>query len=220
MNLLCLETSAAICSVAIVANGEQFVLRSDVVNNHAESITGLIEQGLKTAGIAINDLNAVAISDGPGSYTGLRIGSSTAKGVCFALNIPLIAVSTLKALAAGAFKISESAEIAWSMIDARRMEVYHGLFDRELNELQAITNGIVTDSDFKPDDLKGKVVLCGDGAMKAEPFFAYECLKLNQDAALLVDLAVKQYDASEFVDLAAYEPYYLKFANITSVQVK
>lgn len=220
MNLLCIETSAAICSVAIVANEEQYVLRSEVVNNHAESITGLIEQGLKTAGIGFKDLNAIAISDGPGSYTGLRIGSSTAKGICFALNIPLIAVSTLKALALGAFQISEDSDIAWSMIDARRMEVYHGLFDRDLNELQAITNGIITDSDFKPKNLKGKVVLCGDGAAKAEQFFEYECLKLTQDASLLIDLAIKQYVASDFVDLASYEPYYLKFANITSAQVK
>ncbi|HEY1047174.1 MAG TPA: tRNA (adenosine(37)-N6)-threonylcarbamoyltransferase complex dimerization subunit type 1 TsaB [Bacteroidia bacterium] len=220
MNLLCLETSAAICSVAVTVGERHFVLRSEVVNNHAESISGLIEQCLKAAGITLKDLNGVAISDGPGSYTGLRIGSSTAKGICFALQIPLIAVSTLKALALGAFKNREDAEIAWAMIDARRMEVYHGLFDRDLNQIQAITNGIITDSDFKPSHLEGKVVLCGDGAAKAESHFGFEDLKLTQDASLLIDLAIKQYTASDFADLASYEPYYLKFANITSSQSK
>lgn len=214
--ILCLETSSSRCSVALYKEGICHHLADEKTQNHAEVLMDMIQSVCQKAQIALKDLSAIAISGGPGSYTGLRIGSSTAKGLCFALDIPLIAISTLEALASQAVAISD-AEIVWPMIDARRMEVYHGLYDRSLNLLQPVTNAIVTEEDFKPDLTVGKkLVLCGDGAAKASEYLGLTDLNIQTDASFLCNLAVKAFNNREFVDLGAYEPFYLKSANITT----
>jgi tRNA threonylcarbamoyladenosine biosynthesis protein TsaB len=215
IRILCLETSSQICSVAIYNNGHLTEVKSDKIQNHAEVLMGMINQCCQEAGIKLSELNALAISDGPGSYTGLRIGSSTAKGICFALNIPLIAVSTLKALAWDAAR-KQAADLYWPMIDARRMEVYHCLFDKELKMLGTVANGIVTEPEFMPGLISGQTILiCGDGAKKTEGILGFPIYNQFPEAGFLTELALESYNKKEFVNLSTYEPFYLKGANIT-----
>ena len=149
--ILCLETSTAVCSVALVENGNVVALRESLDGqNHAEKITLFIDEVMKEAGIAYKDLDAVATSMGPGSYTGLRIGVSTAKGLCYAMEKPLIAIDTLAAMACGFLSqqpIANSQQptaILCPMIDARRMEVYTAFFNEKL-ERTSETEALVID---------------------------------------------------------------------------
>ena len=214
-NLLLLETSSQICSVSVVSESKQYHVQSDTVQNHAEVLMRLIQACIDKAGIQLSDLSAVVLSDGPGSYTGLRIGSSTAKGLCFALNIPLIAISTLQSLALAAQSHTDKS-VLWPMIDARRMEVYHAIFDRSMGVLQAVNNGIIDEEGFVPEWLEiSKCIVCGDGGKKAATYLGIEFLDIQPSAAHMAPLAIDAWHQSKYVDLAAYEPFYLKSANIT-----
>ncbi|MCC6817931.1 MAG: tRNA (adenosine(37)-N6)-threonylcarbamoyltransferase complex dimerization subunit type 1 TsaB [Bacteroidia bacterium] len=215
VKILCLETSSSKCSVAMIFGNKQLSSQSEIIQNHAEVIMSMIEGICKQSGVELAQLDAIAISDGPGSYTGLRIGTSTAKGICYALNIPLIAISTLKALAYASLKVCDS-ELLWPMIDARRMEVYQGIYNRHLELISPISSTILTDLDFKPILIEDKTVsLCGDGAVKASEILGYEDLHILPEAQHLCQLAIEGYKARDFVDLERYEPFYLKSANIT-----
>lgn len=213
--ILCLETSSDFCSVALTYQEKIFTQTSEVPRSHAEILTTLIELCLADADVKIGNLEALAISEGPGSYTGLRIGVSTAKGICFALGIPLIAVSTLKIIAEGARR-EIKAPTYWPMIDARRMEVYHCLFDDQLNQLSGITNSIITDPGFIPAGVDQGTVACGDGSVKAREVLDVQFSYTALSAGHMISLAEESFARENFVDLSSFEPFYLKSANITS----
>ncbi len=215
-SILCIETSAAICSVAIIHNDEIYASESPKIQAHAEVLSALSDECLSKAGISYNNIDAIAISEGPGSYTGLRIGTSTAKGLCFALNIPLIPISTLKTIAFAALERENLKGPIWPMIDARRMEVYHCLFNAQLEPLILINNGIITDNDFRPSEVTAQTVICGDGALKAKDILGLRYVDVYANASSMCKLALDAFQKSEFANLERFEPFYLKAANITS----
>jgi tRNA threonylcarbamoyladenosine biosynthesis protein TsaB len=141
--ILCLETATTNCSVALSVNGSVIVLQEDNSNqfSHAEKLHVYIEDVLTKANIDKSDLDAIAVSKGPGSYTGLRIGVSAAKGLCYALDIPLIAIATLQSLA---FQVKTKESFIVSMLDARRMEVYSAVFSSEKKEIRETKAEILT----------------------------------------------------------------------------
>lgn len=215
VKILCLETSSLVCSVSVASATESFHVKSGVIQNHAEVLMDLISECLQKANIQVKDLSAIAISDGPGSYTGLRIGSSTAKGLCFSSGIPLIGISTLKALAKRAFEMTDRT-LVWPMIDARRMEVYHAIYNRALETVTTITNGIIDTEGFVPKGIDvHEVIICGDGGKKAADYLQLDCIDIQPDASYLCELALEAYRRQEFQELSNYEPFYLKSANIT-----
>jgi tRNA threonylcarbamoyladenosine biosynthesis protein TsaB len=216
--ILCIESSYSICSVAILKDGNLVVKRGEEIQNHSESIVRLIEECLVAASIGMKDLSAVALSDGPGSYTGLRIGASTAKGVCLALNIPLIKLSTLKTLAWSYMQSNPNYHgLIWPMIDARRMEVYHAIYNNKLEVINDVRNGVLTEASFIPELIQGEaIVICGDGAKKSVEVLRLPISDVLPDASNLCHLADESFKKNEFVDVLNYEPFYLKSANITS----
>jgi len=215
-NILCIESSSQICSVAISGNQEVFFIESETAQNHAESLVSLIQDCLTLAKLTIKDIHAVAISSGPGSYTGLRIGTSTAKGICFAMNIPLISIDTLRSIAYGARAIEGLSDgLIWPMVDARRMEVYHCVFDCELNRLTEVKNGIIGEDGFTPAVVDSKTLVCGDGAEKAEFLLGLRRIVNVPHAKWMCEQAQRKFSLQEFEDLEKFEPFYLKFANIT-----
>lgn len=214
--ILSIESSYKLCSVAVSMDGHVFLKEGEGTMNHAESLSRLIKDCMVEAGIQFTDLNAVAISDGPGSYTGLRIGASVAKGICYALDLPLIGIPTLMSLAAAtARQCPDGISYVWPMIDARRMEVYHGVYDRQLRDVIPVCNGIVSEAGFKPDYIRDSVILCGDGAAKAADVLQLSDAGIMQSARHITPLAELAYEQKKFADPETYEPFYLKQANIT-----
>src|SRR5690606_41843934 len=171
MHILNIETATKNCSVSIAQNGKTIALKevAEESFSHSEKLHVFIDNLLKENQIAYKDLSAVALSSGPGSYTGLRIGTSTAKGLCFALDIPLIAVDTLLVLAK---QVNQNALII-PMIDARRMEVYTAIFDAKHNPATTVQALVIDEKSFA--EISEKVVLIGDGAGKCK-----EVLKREQ----------------------------------------
>jgi tRNA threonylcarbamoyladenosine biosynthesis protein TsaB len=214
-SILCIETSSQVCSVALATQGHIFYKESPKPQAHAEALAGLVKDCLAEAGMQFKDLQAIAISEGPGSYTGLRIGTSLAKGLCFALGIPIIPVSTLKIIAYTALQQGAKGHI-WPMIDARRMEVYHAVFNQGLNILTPVSNGIITDEGFVPYVVDGQTSICGDGADKAQEVLKLKLIHVHLNASSMCPLALQAYLDKQFADLMAFEPFYLKQANITT----
>ena len=220
MLLLSLETSSPVCSVALhrIADGSmigQSELRLD--KSHSTHLTVLIEQLLANTGHTLADLAAVAVSDGPGSYTGLRIGAAAAKGLCFALDIPLVAVSTLKAMAAqvAAGTARPETQLYCPMLDARRMEVYAAVYGFDGAEVLAPTP-LILDADTLADQLAGNSVLFfGNGAAKFQALLGERAnagflAGIQPSAVAVGQLAVAAHQRQEFQDVAYYEPFYLK----------
>ncbi|CAM2807642.1 tRNA (adenosine(37)-N6)-threonylcarbamoyltransferase complex dimerization subunit type 1 TsaB [Flavobacterium frigoris] len=216
--ILNIETSTKNCSVTIAKNGETVICNeiAEEGYSHAERLHVFIEESLKEAGIVYKDLSAIAVSKGPGSYTGLRIGVSAAKGLCYALSIPLIAVDTLQILAAQA---SVFDGLIVPMIDARRMEVYSAIFTPELESKRETQAQIIADNSF--EELEGLVYFVGDCAEKAqtvlmkENFIFLEEIKYpsaNQMSAL----SFEKYKINDTVDVAYFEPFYLKDFMLTT----
>jgi tRNA threonylcarbamoyladenosine biosynthesis protein TsaB len=213
--ILSIETALESCGVALGKDGRVLsTLEKTGENVHATQLTVMIDEILKNAGITTKELNAVSISQGPGSYTGLRIGSSAAKGICYALDIPLIAVDTLKIMAKTALAAGEKGLLC-PMIDARRMEVYYSVYDKDLNQVGDTEAAVVT-GDFLSDLLiENKVIFFGNGMPKCR-----ELLSKNENAFFIGDikpspaeqlvLAFEKYDAKEFEDIIRFEPFYLK----------
>lgn len=218
--ILQIETATTSCSVALALNGEVIASRQlNERNKHAEVITLFIESVFQIAGKQYADLDAVAVSSGPGSYTGLRIGVSTAKGLCFSLDKPLIAIGTLQAMAIGyqtkpIHPIPPNALLC-PMIDARRMEVFTAIYHLQGEQVYPISAEIISETSFSDFLNTNPVIFFGDGAEK--------CLQVlgNHPNATLVSgfvnnaedlskLALKKYQNREFVDTAYFEPYYLK----------
>mgnify|MGYP003292481040 FL=1 len=221
--ILSIETGTDVCSVALANDGELMALReSDEGRDHAKKVAVFVDELLKETGVQPSDLDAIAVGKGPGSYTGLRIGVSFAKGMCYALNIPLIAIGSLDALTEVAREDFEAGildveEEDWTkaklcpMVDARRMEVYAQVFDVEGNAQSDVVAEVVTEESFDKWRSEGKFVIFGNGAKK--------CAEVLPDAIIenvvpsargIVRLAEAAFNAGKFEDLAYFEPFYLK----------
>jgi tRNA threonylcarbamoyladenosine biosynthesis protein TsaB len=215
--ILHIETSTEVCSVALSRDGN--VLFSKIENegpSHAALIGPFIDEAMRVAENAGLKLDAVSVSSGPGSYTGLRIGVSAAKGVCYALQIPLIAIPTIDLIAdmcIRKFELTDDSLIR-PVLDARRMEVYTGLFGKDGSCLEK-TNALVVKEDTFEKELSGNVVLfAGNGASKLRKFINSENARFVEDlsplAEAMMPLAEKAYSDSCFVNVAYFEPFYLK----------
>ena len=215
--LIHLETATSVCSVATAQNGVLVGIETiDDGFKHAENLMVLIEKVLKTSSWTYSMLDGIAVSSGPGSYTGLRIGVSTAKGICYALDKPLIAVSTLKSLAAGFLRMHPDFEgNLCPMIDARRMEVYTALFDSSLNLLMSDKPLVIDETSFVDRLETAPVAFFGDGAEKCRPVIgirpnAVFGLTANLSAQDMISEALESFLRNDFADLAYFEPAYLK----------
>ncbi len=214
--LLHIETSNTICSVAISDDNHLLSEHSsENKNDHASKITLLIQSALQHSYLSIKELEAVCVSAGPGSYTGLRIGASTAKGICHGLQIPLISVNTLQSMADAASKIEDNSDYLYCpMIDARRAEVYTAIYDfhkKIISEPEAVT----IESNYAEDLLAiNKIVFFGSGLDKSIRFLQHKNAILlhdfKQTATNLIPLAFKQYIERSFENPAYFEPFYLK----------
>jgi tRNA threonylcarbamoyladenosine biosynthesis protein TsaB len=217
--ILQIETATTVCSVALSKDGETLAAKQiNERNIHAEVITLFIDELLKETGLNYNQLDAIAVSSGPGSYTGLRIGVSTAKGLCFALDKPLIAIETLEAMADGLAtdgQLSGKDVLLCPMIDARRMEVYTAIFDTQGKRINPTTAEIIDENSFGNLLSNHTIIFFGDGAPKCEAV-----LGTNANAQFVADfsnsathLSQKAYAkllANDFEDVAYFEPFYLK----------
>lgn len=216
--ILQLETATTMCSVALASNGELLALKElNERNVHASQITLFIEEVMKAAGKTYKDLDAVSVSKGPGSYTGLRIGVSTAKGLCYGLDIPLISVDTLRAMAVGLlekYPDIHSKTLLCPMIDARRMEVYTALFDTDLNPVEAVSAKILDEQSFDKYLANHQVIFFGDGAGKCQPLYSnhpnYRFEEFENSAAHLSTISLKKLVNGEIENMAYFEPFYLK----------
>ncbi len=213
--ILCIETSTKVCSVAVVKDGAVVALREDGPDqySHAEKLNVFIKEAMDSAEVGFKDLDAIAVSEGPGSYTGLRIGASAAKGLAYGLHIPVIAVNTLEALATRRRDGSENTLVI-PMIDARRMEVFCAGFDGNGLPVFDTRAEILTEQSFPEAESFARVIVLGDGADKAEEWAAergFE-LKKNQNASArdMAGPAQTKLDANVVVDTAYFEPFYLK----------
>lgn len=218
--ILCLETATPVCSVALNNGTDTLALRECKGQNaHSEKITIFIDEILNEAGIKHSQLDAVAVSKGPGSYTGLRIGVSTAKGICYAAELPLMAIDTLHAMAYGMLeKLGAEIQVGdllVPMIDARRMEVYCAVFDTSLNSVKGTEALVVDEHSFDELLQEHRLWLFGDGAPKLHGLFdAVDHIHIIDDftpsAAYMAALSDQALKADDFVDVAYFEPYYLK----------
>ena len=210
--ILNLETATTNCSVSLAEDGELLALKEHDTPNysHSEQLHVFIQEVLKMAGIKLTDVSAVAVSKGPGSYTGLRIGVSAAKGLCFSLDVPLISISTLKSMAQQA----NAPDVLIPLLDARRMEVYSAVFDNEFHQIRETKAEIIDTDSFSEYAKSGRTLLLGNGAEKCKPVldhpnFTFDTMVVPSAREMAV-LSHEKYRAGEFEDVAYFEPYYLK----------
>ena len=215
--ILCLETATEICSVALLKNDVVIAIEENHEgNSHASQITLLIEAVMKKSNVELKQLDAVAVSKGPGSYTGLRVGVSTAKGLCYALNIPLIAINTLQSLTQhlhSTFNTQHSTFFC-PMLDARRMEVYCTLLDNQLNEVENTQAKIIDENSFSAELNNHKIYFFGNGSLKCKTIITHSNAIFIDDikcsANGMAALAYKAFAQKQFEDVAYFEPFYLK----------
>ena len=211
--ILNIETSTKNCSASIAKDGALIVLKelNSGSFSHAEKLHVFIEELLLEAGIKITDLSAIAVGKGPGSYTGLRIGVSAAKGLCYALNIPLIAVATLEVLAK---KTSVSEGVIVAMLDARRMEVFSAVYNDKYEEIRKTEAQIIDKNSFESYLSKGKVTFIGDGAEKCKAVISHNNAVFVDNAfpsaQEMGPVSFDKYQKSDTEDVAYFEPFYLK----------
>lgn len=228
--ILNLETTSKSCSVCLSKDGWAWVVQEDhTANGHAELLTLFIQKVLDRAKIDWSAVDAIAISKGPGSYTGLRIGTSTAKGICYALQKPLIAVDTLQSLAWATQQYYQKEKAALvTLIDARRMDAYAAIFDHKLQAIQAPYFCTLTTDSFLEHLQKSqidKLYIAGDACPKYEellgklPNVVYSPIK-SVSARYLAALAEQQFQEKKFEDIAYFEPFYLKMPHITKPSKK
>lgn len=218
-NLICIDTSTSVCSVCSGYEGGILHLSEiDRKNSHTETITLQIQECLQKAGWLFSDLDAIVVSDGPGSYTGLRVGTSAAKAIAYAMDIHLIGIPTLMALAEGVRKQCTKEDLIMPMIDARRMEVYTALYDFQLNKIRDTQAQIIDDGIFDGISVSGKIVLCGDGCFKVYEIKTPEFVHIYPTvctAANLLPIALQYYEKEIYVNVAEYDPSYHKIPNVT-----
>lgn len=212
--ILNIETTTTQCSVSVAKDGEVLAYREENAENyiHAEKLHVFIKEALQEAGVVFSDMEAVAVSKGPGSYTGLRIGVSAAKGFCFALDIPLIGIETLQLLALS-FPIQKGSVVA--MLDARRMEVYSAIFNEKHQQIRSTQAEVITGISFREYLEKGAVYFVGPGAAKCKAVIAHPHAVFPEplqypSARLMATLAEARFRAGFFEDVAYFEPHYLK----------
>lgn len=210
--ILNIETATKNCSVTVANQGKTIVCIevAEEGYSHAEKLHLFIEEALQKAGIMFQDLKAVAVSQGPGSYTGLRIGVSAAKGLSYSLNIPLIAVDTLEALAR---KITIESGVIVPMIDARRMEVFTAFFDKNYAKIRETKAEIIDETTYS--EVSETIHLVGDGAMKCKGILGSEKFVYHDEVVYpssneMSLMSFEKYQISDFVDVAYFEPFYLK----------
>ena len=230
--ILCIETGTDICSVGIAKDGELISLReSDEGRDHAKKVGVFVDELLKETGIAPDDLSAVAVGKGPGSYTGLRIGVSFAKGLCYGLKKPLLAIGSLDALTEVAREDHEAGIISvenWDnallcpMVDARRMEVYAEIFDARGKAQNEVSAEVVDEHTFEDFRNQGRpFVIFGNGARKCEETLqGAQLIEVTPSARGLARLAQEALDAGKVEDIAYFEPFYLKDFVVTTSKKK
>jgi len=220
--ILNIETATKNCSVSLADNAELLALKelNDGNYSHGEQLHIFIRDIIKEVGKTVNDIDAVAVSKGPGSYTGLRIGVSTAKGLCFSLGKPLISVATLTSLA-NAIAIEKNAIIV-PMLDARRMEVYSAVFDSSHNQIRETQAELISEDSFSEYLGNGKVYFLGDGAEKCKTV-------IKNDNAVFLDgyfpsakqmakLSYEKHKKNDIENVAYFEPFYLKDFMVTTAK--
>ncbi len=224
--LLSLDTSTTVCSVALHTPEGTLLGCYELFTERTASsrLTVLVDQLVSHAGYALSDLSAIAVAKGPGSYTGLRIGVSTAKGLCMALDKPLIGINTLTAMTEQIRPFYEADTLFCPMIDARRMEVYCAVYQQDGTQVRA-TEALILDEASLADLLANHpVVFFGDGATKARPLLTHSnarfpVAQVRPSARTIGALAAQAFAANKFEDLITFEPYYLKEFRSTSKAV-
>jgi len=216
--ILNIESATEICSVALADQGKLIAIRESAGRDHASLLAVFIDEVIREAKISLKDIDAVAVSRGPGSYTGLRIGVASAKGICYALNKPLIAIDTLQSMA-NSFLLDHSETISRDsllvpMIDARRMEVYGAVLDQKLNYVSKTVAEILNSQSFLACPELPRV-LFGDGAVKSIDVIKGESLvkvipNFTPSSRGLISLSSSAFAQQKFENIAYFEPYYLK----------
>ncbi|RDC58460.1 tRNA (adenosine(37)-N6)-threonylcarbamoyltransferase complex dimerization subunit type 1 TsaB [Pedobacter chinensis] len=224
--ILQIETATQVCSVALSIDGKTVLIKEETGQNlHASRLTLFINEVMKSAGYTYSDLDAIAVSKGPGSYTGLRIGVSTAKGLCYALEKPLISIETLEMMAAGFIHENpDYSGLICPMIDARRMEVYTAVFDAKLNVLEPTSAKIIDETSFADWFRENQITFFGDGAAKcaetlSRPNASFNNANFNS-AHYMSKLANKVFEKADFENVAYFEPFYLKDFVVTQPKKK
>jgi tRNA threonylcarbamoyladenosine biosynthesis protein TsaB len=214
--ILHIETATDICSVAL-SKGKQLLGLKEEANgySHAENLILFIQELISSCDMTPENLDAVCLSAGPGSYTGLRIGAATAKGLCYTSDIPLIAVPTLESIAAGAQNRHKEDNLYYApMIDARRMEVYTALFDEKGNMIHDISAQVIDADSFQNLLQQRRILFCGNGAPKCESLLATSPNALFDytplSAKFMIERACAKFELQQFEDIAYFEPFYLK----------
>ena len=228
--ILCLETATQVCSVALCdRTGIISARKSHENKSHAAQLTLFIEELLKEADIRPAELKAVAVSKGPGSYTGLRIGVSVAKGIAYGASLPLIGIDTTRLMFNGIIDIADekygtdATSLFCPMIDAKRMEVYYSLFDAKGTVIKGISAEVINERSFSEIPESVKIVFFGDGAGKCLNVTGHKNSVFDTDfiisATYMFKTAFEEFDAGHFEDVAYFEPFYLKDF-ITTIQRK
>ena len=215
--IILIETSTSLCSAAIAEDGKVISRReSSEPRAHASMTAPFVKEMLDECGFVVGDCDAVCVSAGPGSYTGLRVGVSTAKGLCFASGLPLLSVGTLKVLAQQAIEgglLPEGCRYIVPMIDARRMEVYTALFSAEGGQLDEVSASIIGPDSFSGQLGEGPVLFIGDGAVKCADVIKSPNASFIQQCPCAAAMAVpasREFEEGHFCDTAYFEPFYLK----------
>jgi len=211
--ILNLETATTNCSVSLARDGQLLAIRENNTPNysHAEQLHVFIAECMEEAKVSLNELDAIAVSKGPGSYTGLRIGVSAAKGLCFSLDVPLISIPTLTSMAS---QVKGAYDYIIPVLDARRMEVYSAVFDKDLKQIRDTEAEIISEQSFEAYTDDNIVHILGSGAQKIKDLLAVEnfsyatgCVPSSKEMALL---SYEKYMDNDFEDVAYFEPNYLK----------
>lgn len=221
--ILCLETATEVCSVALALDGNLLKIKeSDSSNVHSSKLTLFIEEIVNSSNFTLSGLDAIAVSMGPGSYTGIRIGVSAAKGLCYALDKPLIAIPTLQSMAQGMKNYlsgirhpASGVSLLCPMIDARRMEVYSAIYDDGLNTVREISAQIIDRTTFMEYLASSMVIFGGNGASKCKPFLdhflnAVFIENFVASSRFMAPLAEYRFTRKQFENIAYFEPFYLK----------
>ena len=215
--ILNIETATEVCSVCIAKNGKLLAIKESFEDKtHAKLLTVFIDELLKENNLKVKNLDAIAVSMGPGSYTGLRIGVSVAKGLAYAADLPLIAVSTLQSIAFGVSSKESLKPNIWicPMIDARRMEVYTSFFSTYNKSESDITADIIDETSYLDILSERQVIFCGNGSAKCKQNITHKNALFIDDikcsSSYMTHISEEAYLQSDFVDLAYFEPFYLK----------
>ncbi|SHF06900.1 tRNA (adenosine(37)-N6)-threonylcarbamoyltransferase complex dimerization subunit type 1 TsaB [Chryseobacterium takakiae] len=214
MKILYLETSSRNCSVAISDNEKLLCLTEEVSENYkqSESLHTFVEWALEGAEISLKDIEAVSLGRGPGSYTGLRIGASSAKGFCYGLKIPLIAVNSMESMIEPF--LDKNYDLIIPLVDARRMEVYTAVYDGKTGKELSETEAKILDENSFIEFKDKKILFAGDGARKAKEILQLPNADFNEDvypsAQYLIRKTMEKLEKKEFEDVAYFEPFYLK----------